>query len=62
MLDPKALEEAFRQWVAAVATLTKGEVVAIDGKTLRRSFNKADSTARCTWSARGPRAPVCSAK
>lgn len=45
MLDPQALEEAFRRWVATVATLTKGEVVAIDGKTLRRSFQKADRTA-----------------
>ena len=45
MLDPKALEEAFRRWVAAIATLTKGEVVAIDGKTLRRSFRNADRTA-----------------
>jgi predicted transposase YbfD/YdcC len=45
MLNPKALEKAFRDWVAAIATLTKGEVVAIDGKTLRRSFHKAGSSA-----------------
>jgi predicted transposase YbfD/YdcC len=45
MLDPKALEEAFRQWAAAIATLTKGEVVAIDGKTLRRSFQSANRAA-----------------
>jgi predicted transposase YbfD/YdcC len=45
MLDPKALEEAFRQWAAAIATLTKGEVVAIDGKTLRRSFQSANRSA-----------------
>ena len=44
MLNPKALEKAFREWVAAVSTLTKGEVVAIDGKTLRRSFQKAGSS------------------
>lgn len=43
MLNPKALESAFREWVAAIATLTNGEVVAIDGKTLRRSFQKAGS-------------------
>jgi len=42
-LNPKGLEQAFRDWVAAVATLTKGEVVAIDGKTLRRSFRQAGS-------------------
>lgn len=45
MLDPKMLEAAFRRWVEAVATLTKGEVVAIDGKTLRRSFRDADRSA-----------------
>ena len=44
-LDPKALEAAFRAWVAAIARLTKGEVVAIDGKTLRRCFSKAGSNA-----------------
>ncbi len=43
LLDPKALEAAFRAWTQAVAQLTKGEVVAIDGKTLRRSFRKAGS-------------------
>ena len=44
-LNPAALADAFRQWVAAVATLTDGEVVAIDGKTLRRSFREAGSNA-----------------
>lgn len=42
-LNPSALAEAFREWVAAVAKLTDGEVVAIDGKTLRRSFRQAGS-------------------
>jgi predicted transposase YbfD/YdcC len=45
MLNPNALGEAFRLWSGALATLTKGEVVAIDGKTLRRSFQKAGSSA-----------------
>ena len=44
-LDPKALGEAFRRWAIAVARLTHGEVVAIDGKTLRRSFQEAGSSA-----------------
>jgi predicted transposase YbfD/YdcC len=44
-LDAEALGEAFRRWVVAVARLTKGEVVAIDGKTLRRSFDEAGSSA-----------------
>jgi predicted transposase YbfD/YdcC len=44
-LDPKALGEAFRRWAIAMARLTRGEVVAIDGKTLRRSFQEAGSSA-----------------
>lgn len=42
-LHSEKLEQAFRQWAAAVSELTKGEVVAIDGKTLRRSFQQASS-------------------
>jgi predicted transposase YbfD/YdcC len=45
MLNPQALAKAFRDWASALANLTKGEVVAIDGKTLRRSFQKAGSSA-----------------
>lgn len=44
-LDPQALAEAFRKWALALARLTHGEVVAIDGKTLRRSFQEAGSSA-----------------
>lgn len=44
-LNPAALQEAFREWVAGVARLTCGEVVAIDGKTLRRSFRQAGGNA-----------------
>jgi predicted transposase YbfD/YdcC len=44
-LNSDALAEAFRRWILAVARLTKGEVVAIDGKTLRRSFQDAGSHA-----------------
>jgi len=43
VLNPDALSAAFQQWVAAVANLTQGEVVAIDGKSLRRSFQTAGS-------------------
>jgi predicted transposase YbfD/YdcC len=45
MLDPAALQEAFRRWVASLVEETKGEVVAIDGKTLRRSFRNAGKKA-----------------
>jgi predicted transposase YbfD/YdcC len=45
MLDSNALQEAFRAWVATLVEETKGEVVAIDGKTLRRSFRDAGNKA-----------------
>lgn len=44
-LDPKALAEAFRNWTEAVAVKTDRDVVAIDGKTLRRSFRDAGKKA-----------------
>jgi len=37
-LDPAALQNSFISWVSAASKLTEGEVVAIDGKTVRRSF------------------------
>src|SRR5690606_27826413 len=40
-LDPTELQDAFRAWVASLVEVSKGEVVAIDGKTLRRSFRDA---------------------
>lgn len=40
-LDPEAFRECFVAWMDAVAELTQGEVVAIDGKTLRRSYDRA---------------------
>lgn len=40
-LDPAALEALFARWMRAVAEATNQDVVAIDGKALRRAFNKA---------------------
>jgi len=39
-LDPTAFERAFLGWVQGLVTLTEGAVVAIDGKTLRRSHDR----------------------
>jgi predicted transposase YbfD/YdcC len=39
-LDPDQFEAGFRSWVAAVVELTAGSVVAVDGKTLRRSHDR----------------------
>lgn len=45
MLDPGALQEAFRAWTASLMETTDGQIVAIDGKTLRRSFEDANNRA-----------------
>ncbi len=40
-VDPAALQECFRRWTLALHALTEGEVIALDGKTLRHSFDTA---------------------
>jgi predicted transposase YbfD/YdcC len=42
-LDPTQLEQCFLNWTAALAKVSQGRLIAIDGKTLRRSFDKADN-------------------
>ena len=39
-LDPGQFEQCFLVWVRAVVAHTRGEVVALDGKTLRRSHDR----------------------
>ena len=41
-LDPEAFEKSFLSWVQAMMETTAGEVIAIDGKTLRRSHDHAN--------------------
>jgi predicted transposase YbfD/YdcC len=40
-LDPEELTQCFLAWTQALREATAGEIVAIDGKTLRRSFDQA---------------------
>ena len=44
-LDPEEFSRCFTRWVQAIGEVTEGEVVAVDGKTLRRSFDRASSKA-----------------
>ena len=44
-IDPKQFKRCFMQWIEAICDLTKGEVIAVDGKTLRRSHDKSDGKA-----------------
>jgi hypothetical protein len=40
-MDPDALEGCFRSWVGSMVSLSGGQLVAIDGKSLRHSFEHA---------------------
>ena len=43
-LDPDDLTQCFVSWTPVLSDLSGGESVAIDGKTLRHSFDRAAST------------------
>lgn len=40
-LDPDQFRGCFIKWVQAIATVTQGQVIAIDGKTVRRSHDES---------------------
>jgi len=44
-IDTEQFSDCFSRWVADLASLTEGEVIAIDGKCLRRSLDKASKKA-----------------
>jgi hypothetical protein len=39
-IKPEEFQEGFIEWVKAIETLTSGQVIAIDGKQLRRSHDR----------------------
>ncbi|MCP4371109.1 MAG: ISAs1 family transposase [Deltaproteobacteria bacterium] len=41
-MNPNEFQDCFKLWIKSVTDQTKGQVIAIDGKTLRRSHDKAD--------------------
>ncbi len=41
-INPEEFKNSFIQWIQAINQLTKGQVVAVDGKTLRRSHDKSN--------------------
>lgn len=42
-IDTNEFAECFSNWIAALANLSHGEVIAIDGKCIRRSIDKASN-------------------
>jgi hypothetical protein len=45
LLAPEAFEACFRAWAASIRTLIPGEIIAVDGKTLRRSHDRGKGVA-----------------
>jgi len=43
MLKPAEFEKCLLSWITSLHDITDGQVIAIDGKTLRRSYDKASS-------------------
>ena len=41
LLNPEQLQQCFLSWIESISLITFGEIVAIDGKTLRGSYNKS---------------------
>jgi predicted transposase YbfD/YdcC len=44
LLKPKPFQACFARWMQSLVEATDGRLVAIDGKTLRHSFDRASST------------------
>jgi predicted transposase YbfD/YdcC len=42
-LDPEQMQHCFVSWIAAISQLSQGEIVAIDGKTVRGSYDRSSS-------------------
>ncbi len=40
-LLPGQFQRCFQSWIQSISTLTEGQVIAVDGKTLRRSYDRS---------------------
>ena len=41
LLNPEELQECFLKWIESISRISFGEVIAIDGKTLRHSYDRS---------------------
>lgn len=44
-LLPGEFQRSFQSWIQAIGTVTEGQIIAIDGKTLRRSYDRGRDNA-----------------
>lgn len=45
LINPEKFQECFANWIQSVAEISEGQIIPIDGKTLRRSYDSKSSTA-----------------
>ena len=45
LIDPHEFQSAFVSWISAISRLTAGQIIAIDGKRLRRSYDRQSGKA-----------------
>ena len=45
LLSPRAFEKVFREWIQSVVRISEEQIIAIDGKTLRRSHDRKSGKA-----------------
>ncbi len=44
-INPEQFQRSFINWIQSISNLTEGEIVAVDGKTLRHSYDKGKDKA-----------------
>ena len=59
-LNPQRFQECFLSWTQAVAQLTQGTLISLDGKTVKASFDRATASPPYTCSRPGVRITVAS--
>jgi len=51
IIDPKEFHKNFAKWMKNCCEMTHGDIIAIDGKTLKGSFKKKINPIVFIWSA-----------
>jgi hypothetical protein len=48
-LNPQQFQQCFLNWIKSIKKITEGEVIAIDGKCLRHSYDKEAAQEQFIW-------------
>ncbi len=53
IIDGEVFQRCFIRWIEGVFTVTVGQVIAIDGKTARHSYQQGGKKGQSTWYGHG---------